>query len=67
MFHEQFQVVGTVKDGLFLFFGETVDESQQLHLAGVIQKRGGLVHVNDGGVLDQGFGDHHLLFLTLTQ
>lgn len=63
----QLHVVGGKEDGLVRFAAEMVQELQHLHLAGIVEEGRWLVEVDDGRLLCEGFGYHHLLSLAVAQ
>ena len=63
----ELQVVCAHEYGLALVVGESGKSLHYGHLAGIIEKGGRLVEHDDGCMLCQGFGYHHLLALAVAQ
>ena len=67
MAEQKVEVMAAKEDGFVLFAREFVHDVHQLDFARIVQKSGRLVHENEGRVLHQSLGNHHLLLLTIAQ
>ena len=59
--------MGREEDGLLRLTADATQQLQHLHLAGVVEEGCRLVEEDDGCLLGQRLGNHHLLSLTVAQ